>query len=140
MVNVIYVDGNSRGSTKLEEFFDEVAHEETISIFCSFLMDKYDPLIYDEAFYNVCATHATSFQRTITRFTATQSTKPFVDVVGPIMGLTSGFTDGLAEQPIRHAVSSGHVALDKRTKPHLFCEVRTRAVYMSMVPLRENPE
>lgn len=58
MVNVLYVNGNPRGSTRLEEFFDEVAHEERIAIFCSFLMDKFDPRIYDEAFGNVCRTHS----------------------------------------------------------------------------------
>jgi hypothetical protein len=58
MVNVLYVNGNPRGSTRLEEFFDEVAHEENIAIFCSFLMDKFDPKIYDEAFGNVCRTHS----------------------------------------------------------------------------------
>ena len=58
MVNCLYVDGNPRGSNRLEEFFDEVAHEENIAIFCSFLMDKYDPKIYDQAFGNVCRTHS----------------------------------------------------------------------------------
>ena len=58
MVNVLYVNGNPRGSNRLEEFFDEVAHEEQIAIFCSFLMDKFDPQIYDEAFGNVCRTHS----------------------------------------------------------------------------------
>lgn len=58
MVNVLYVGGNPRGSNHLEELFDEVAHEESIAIFCSFLMDKFDPRIYDEAFGNVCRTHS----------------------------------------------------------------------------------
>ena len=58
MVNVLYVNGNPRGSNRLEEFFDEVAHEEQIAIFCSFLMDKFDPQIYDGAFGNVCRTHS----------------------------------------------------------------------------------
>ncbi|HEY2595586.1 MAG TPA: MEDS domain-containing protein, partial [Chloroflexota bacterium] len=58
MVNVLYVDGNGQGSNRLEQFFDEVSHEETIPIFCSFLMDKYDPSIYDEAFAHVCHTHS----------------------------------------------------------------------------------
>jgi hypothetical protein len=58
MVNVLYVDGNTGGSHRLEELFDEVAHEESIAIFCSFLMDKFDPKIYDEAFGNVCRTHS----------------------------------------------------------------------------------
>ena len=58
MVNALYVNGNARGSNRLEEIFDEVAHEEQIAIFCSFLMDKFDPLIYDETFGNVCRTHS----------------------------------------------------------------------------------
>src|SRR5688572_11275192 len=58
MVNVLYVNGNARGSHRLEEFFDQVAHEESIAIFCSFLMDKFDEKIYDEAFGNVCGTHS----------------------------------------------------------------------------------
>ena len=58
MVNVLYVNGNGRGSTALEELFDEVAHEESIAIFCSFLMDKYDPNIYDGPFGDICRTHS----------------------------------------------------------------------------------
>ena len=58
MVNVLYVAGNQNGSTRLEELFDEVAHEQSIAIFCSFLMDKYDPHIYEKAFGDVCRTHA----------------------------------------------------------------------------------
>jgi hypothetical protein len=58
MVNCLYVDGNVKGSNRLEEYFDEVAHEENIAIFCSFLMDKFDPKIYEEAFSNVCRTHS----------------------------------------------------------------------------------
>lgn len=58
MVNVLYVDGNPRGSTQLEEFFDEIAHEENIPVFCSFLMDRFDSRIYEEAFGNLCRTHS----------------------------------------------------------------------------------
>jgi hypothetical protein len=35
-----------------------VAHEESIAIFCSFLMDKFDPAIYEEVFSNICSTHS----------------------------------------------------------------------------------
>lgn len=58
MVNVLYVAGNQSGSMRLEELFDEIAHEQSVAIFCSFLMDKYDPNIYDGAFGDVCRTHA----------------------------------------------------------------------------------
>jgi len=58
MVNCLYVEGNAAGSNRLEQFFDEVAHEENIAIFCSFLMDKFDPKIYEEAFGNLCRTHS----------------------------------------------------------------------------------
>lgn len=86
MVNCLYVDGNIRGSNRLEEFFDEVAHEESIAIFCSFLMDKFDPKIYDEAFGNVCRTHshvipADDYVRY--RLTVNQA---IADVIGDIRG------------------------------------------------------
>lgn len=58
MVNVLYVNGNGRGSARLEELFDEVAHEENIAIFCSFLMDKFDKGIYEGPLGEVCRTHA----------------------------------------------------------------------------------
>lgn len=58
MVNVLYVNGNARASTRMEEFFDDIAHEQSIAVFCSFLMDKYDRKIYDGAFGDICRTHA----------------------------------------------------------------------------------
>jgi len=57
MVNVLYLEGNLRGSIRLEELFDELAREEAISIFCSFQMDKFDPEIYEGALQDVCRTH-----------------------------------------------------------------------------------
>ena len=58
MVNVLFVNGNGRGSTRLEELFDEVAHEEAIAIFCSFLMDPFDAKMYEGPLQAVCGTHA----------------------------------------------------------------------------------
>jgi hypothetical protein len=58
MVNVLFVNGNGRGSTRLEELFDEVAHEEAIAIFCSFLMDPLDANMYAGPLQAVCRTHA----------------------------------------------------------------------------------
>jgi hypothetical protein len=58
MVNVLFVTGNGRGSTRLEELFDEVAHEEAIAIFCSFLMDPLDAKMYEGPLQAVCGTHA----------------------------------------------------------------------------------
>jgi hypothetical protein len=58
MVNVLFVNGNGRGSTRLEELFDEVAHEESIAIFCSFLMDPFDATMYAGPLQAVCGTHA----------------------------------------------------------------------------------
>ncbi len=58
MVNVLFVNGNGRGSTRLEELFDEVAHEESIAIFCSFLMDPFDAKMYEGPLQAVCGTHA----------------------------------------------------------------------------------
>ena len=58
MVNLLYIADNHSGSTRLDELFDEVRCEQSISIFHSFLMDKYDAGIYDRAFGDVCRTHA----------------------------------------------------------------------------------
>jgi hypothetical protein len=86
MVSVLYVDGNPRGSNRLEEFFDEVAHEENIAIFCSFLMDKFDPRIYDEAFGDVCRTH--NHVIPVADYPQYRSTvdRAIVDVIGDIRG------------------------------------------------------
>jgi hypothetical protein len=57
MVNVLWERGDAAASMHLEDLFDQLAHKHDIAIFCSFLMDKFDPKIYDEAFGNVCRTH-----------------------------------------------------------------------------------
>lgn len=42
MVNVLWERGNATASMALEDLFDQLAHEEEIAIFCSFLMDNFD--------------------------------------------------------------------------------------------------
>jgi hypothetical protein len=42
MVNVLWERGNVTASMALEDLFDQLAHEEEIAIFCSFLMDNFD--------------------------------------------------------------------------------------------------
>jgi hypothetical protein len=42
MVNVLWERGNAAGSMALEDLFDQLAHEQEIAIFCSFLMDNFD--------------------------------------------------------------------------------------------------
>jgi hypothetical protein len=86
MVNVLYVEGNGKASNRLEEFFDEVAHEETIAIFCSFQMDKYDPQIYDEALGNVCRTHSHLIPTEDYSAHRAAVNQAIADVVGPIKG------------------------------------------------------
>jgi hypothetical protein len=58
MVNVLWERGDVAASMNLEDLFDQLAQKHDIAIFCSFLMDKFDPKIYDEAFGNVCSTHS----------------------------------------------------------------------------------
>jgi hypothetical protein len=86
MVNLLYVDGNQSGSTRLEELFDEVAHEQSIAIFCSFLMDKYDPSIYDHAFGDVCRTHAQVIPTENYAMHRAIVDRAIGDVIGPIDG------------------------------------------------------
>jgi len=86
MVNLLYVAGNQSASTRLEELFDEVAHEQSISIFCSFLMDKYDPKIYDRAFSDVCRTHAHVIPAEDYALHRTIVDRAIGEVIGPIEG------------------------------------------------------
>lgn len=86
MVNVLYVEGNGRASHRLEQFFDEVAHEQQIAIFCSFLMDHYDPVIYDEAFLNVCRTHSNVIPMQDYSSHRDAVNEAISEVVGPIEG------------------------------------------------------
>ncbi len=46
MVNVLWEHGNAVGSMALEDLFDQLAHEQEIAIFCSFLMDNFDGEIH----------------------------------------------------------------------------------------------
>jgi len=86
MVNLLYIAGNQSGSTRLEELFDEVAHEQSISIFCSFLMDKYDPRIYDRAFGDVCRTHAHVIPAEDYALHRKTVDRAIGEVIGPIEG------------------------------------------------------
>jgi hypothetical protein len=42
MVNVLWERGDVAASMKLEDLFDQLAHERDLAIFCSFLMDNFD--------------------------------------------------------------------------------------------------
>ena len=86
MVNVLYVNGNLRGSNRLEEFFDEVGHEESVPMFCSFLMDKFDPKIYEEAFGNICRTHSHVIPAEDYALHRTTVDRAIGEVIGPIEG------------------------------------------------------
>jgi hypothetical protein len=86
MVNLLYMADNQSGSTRLEELFDEVAHEQSISIFCSFLMDKYDPTIYDRAFGDVCRTHAHVIPAEDYALHRKVVDRAISEVIGPIEG------------------------------------------------------
>jgi hypothetical protein len=42
MVNILWERGDVAASMALEDQFDQLAHEQEIAIFCSFLMDNFD--------------------------------------------------------------------------------------------------
>ena len=42
MVNILWERGDVAASMNLEDLFDNLAHEQDIAIFCSFLMDNFD--------------------------------------------------------------------------------------------------
>ena len=127
MVNVLYVDGNGDGSNRLEEFFDEVAHEETIAIFCSFLMDKYDPLIYDEAFCNVCRTHSHLIPTPDYASHREAVNQAVSEVIGPIKGRLLQSLMSWSGEISRMPPSQAMLLWVKETMPRHFCEVLERA-------------
>ncbi|MBV8030019.1 MAG: MEDS domain-containing protein [Betaproteobacteria bacterium] len=108
MVNCLYVAGNGQGSHRLEQFFDEVAHEENIAIFCSFLMDKFDPKIYAHAFGNVCSTHShviPASDYALHRMIINRALAEVVgDVRGPILQSLVSWKPDVCAMPSSHAV------------------------------------
>ena len=61
MVHVLHCTGNRRGCLQLEELFDAAAREHSITVLCSFLMDKHNPAIYEADFRNICRAHGHVF-------------------------------------------------------------------------------
>jgi hypothetical protein len=127
MVNVLYVEGNGKGSTKLEEYFDEVAHEETIAIFCSFLMDKYDPEIYNEAFTNVCCTHSNVIPTNDYESHREAINRAVAEVLGPIEGRLLRLLTSWSRDASGMPSSQAMLLWIKDTMPSHFREVLQRA-------------
>jgi hypothetical protein len=128
MVNVLYVDGNGGASNKLEEYFDQVAHEETIAIFCSFLMDKYDSRIYDEAFCNICRTHSNVIHTHDYAMHRQVVSKAVSDVLGPMHGPTlKSLMEWKNATPSDIPASQAILLWVKDTRPEYFCEVLEKA-------------
>ena len=127
MVNVLYVNGNPKGSNRLEQFFDQVAREERIAIFCSFLMDKFDPAIYDEAFGHVCSTHshvipADDYVRH--RLVVNQAINDVIgDIKGPVLQSLVPWLRSRSQMPSSQAL----LLWVKEHKPQHFAAVLSRA-------------
>ena len=126
MVNVLYVEGNGRASNQLEQFFDQVAHEQNIAIFCSFLMDQYDPAIYEEAFSNVCATHSKVIPARDYQVHRDAVNVAIEQIIGPIEGkLLQSLVSwkGAVAMP----TSQSMLLWIKDTIPDRFCDVLEKA-------------
>lgn len=137
MVNVLYVDGNLRGSTRLEELFDEIAHEENIAIFCSFLMDKFDSRIYEGAFGNVCRTHShviPAADYAQHRFTVDRAIADVIgDIRGPLLQSLATWNDVPAMMPASQAL----ILWLKEHVPHRFDAVLERARELELAAMRQ---
>ncbi|HEY3815202.1 MAG TPA: MEDS domain-containing protein [Caulobacteraceae bacterium] len=138
MVNVLYEDGNGSASHRLEEYFDQVAHEETIAIFCSFLMDKYDPRIYDDAFANVCQTHGNVIPTHDYASHRAAINQAVAEVVGPLHGpLLRSLMAWSSEAP-GVPPSQAILLWIKDAMPHVFEDVLSRArAHDKSAPLAE---
>jgi MEDS: MEthanogen/methylotroph, DcmR Sensory domain len=127
MVNVLYVEGNTRGSNRLEEFFDEVAHEERVAVFCSFLMDKFDPKIYEEAFGNVCRTHSHVIPADDYVHHRHVVNQAIHDVVGELRGTVLQSLLSWTRAPSLMPSSQAMLLWVQDTMPELFAPVLARA-------------
>ncbi|HEX7158778.1 MAG TPA: MEDS domain-containing protein [Edaphobacter sp.] len=141
MVNVLYMAGNQSGSTRLEELFDEVAHEQSIPIFCSFLMDRYDPRIYDRAFGDVCRTHAHVIPAEDYGMHRNVVDRAIGDVIGPIEGpLLRSLASWAPGRVLKMPTSQSILLWVKDTMPAKFDEVLTRARKYEIEALEARPE
>jgi hypothetical protein len=123
MVNVLYVEGREKASNQLEQFFDEISHEETIPIFCSFLMDKYDPAIYDEAFAHVCHTHSNVIHAEDYVSHRAAVNQAITKVIGPIQGPLLRSLVAWSHQAPGMSPSQAMLLWVKDTMPRHFAEV-----------------
>lgn len=58
MSNVLHQQGNKQGALLAEELGDAAAKKYGISLFCSFLYDRFDPHGYDGILRDVCGKHS----------------------------------------------------------------------------------
>ncbi len=58
MVNVLWERGNATASMALEDLFDQLAHEQEIAIFCSFLMDNFDGEVHAHMLPRLAENHS----------------------------------------------------------------------------------
>ena len=124
---MLYVGGYGKASHRLEQFFDEVAHEESIAIFCSFLMDHYDPSIYDEALGNVCRTHSHLIPTSDYANHRDAVNRAIADVIGPIKGAMLGKLASWAGTETAMPSSQAVLLWLKETSPQNFVDVLERA-------------
>jgi hypothetical protein len=139
MVNVLYVEGNKQGSHRLEEFFDEVAHEESIAIFCSFLMDKFDPKVYDEAFGNVCSTHSHVIPTDDYARHRITVNRAIADVVGEIRGPLLQSLVSWKNVPSRMPSSQALLLWLRERMPEHFAPVLARARELDQEAVKPAP-
>src|SRR5580658_536208 len=58
MVNLLWERGDVAASMALEDLFDQLAHEQNIAIFCSFLMDNFDGDVHAQALPRLGENHS----------------------------------------------------------------------------------
>lgn len=108
MVNVLWVQGNTAASVRLEELFHQLAQSHTIAIFCSFLMDTFDKNIYGGPFQGVCRTHSHLVPIEDYERLETAVEQAIAEVLGPQSGILQVLTDAdhtaLPDMPRAQAV------------------------------------
>jgi MEDS: MEthanogen/methylotroph, DcmR Sensory domain len=134
MVNVLWERGDAEASMGLEDLFHQLAHQEDIAIFCSFLMDSFDGDVHTRMLPRLGQNHShlipvedyVRLERAVA--------EALRHIVGPVdAGVLEKALAGGYKTPLNMPRSQLLLLALREVLPHLADDVvsRTRAIYAS---------
>jgi PAS domain S-box-containing protein len=61
MVNILWATGNYEGALRLEQLWNQLAHEHSFSLLCAYPIAGFNSAKHTDAFLKICAEHSTVF-------------------------------------------------------------------------------